>query len=252
MKPATWLPVALLTVLPCARVPRRAIVGGAPVARTALALDRDTVVGPRHYLRGYPAEVGDRVVNAVVEIPSGTTAKFEVDETDGRLHWMRDRHHGGRREIDYLAFPVNYGMVPRTLAEDGDALDVVVLGTGIERGRVTRARVIGVLEMADGDARDDKLIAVPVEPDLRNGFSRLHDLSELDWYYPSARTILFLWFSSYWGPGVTEVLGWGDAAAAAEILDAAERAFTATDRSARPGAGGPRPRARPPSGAPAR
>jgi inorganic pyrophosphatase len=222
----------------------RAVVGGAPVAATAVALDEDTVVGPRHYLDGYPAEGGEGEVTAVVEIPCGTTAKFEVDEADGWLKWQRDRDHGGRRAIDYLAFPVNYGMVPRTLAADGDALDIVVLGAGIERGRVTATRVIGVLEMGEPDERDDKLIAVPLERGLTNGFSRLHDLSELDAAYPVVRDILERWFASYWGPGNTHVLGWGDAQAAAAVLRAAERAYE--ERSARPAAAGLRLRARSP------
>jgi inorganic pyrophosphatase len=235
----------LLLLLPlCSDVPRRPIVGGAPVAPAAFALDEDTVAGRRHFARGYPAQDG-RAVNAVIEIPSGTTGKFEVDAADGWLHWQRDRVHGGRREIDYLPFPVNYGMVPRTLAEDGDGLDIVVLGRGLERGLVARTRVIGVLKMGEPTERDDKLLAVPVEPALVNGFSRLRDLPELDAHYPAARDILVLWFSHYWGEGATHVLGWGDAAEAAEILERARRAFTRTPRarSTPPDAAGPHLRA---------
>lgn len=239
-----------LVLLPCFSVPRRSIVGGAPVAPGALALDAETVAEGRHYVRGYPSQEGG-AVNAVIEIPCGTTAKFEVDDADGWMHWRHDRVHGGRREVDYLAFPVNYGMVPRTLAADGDALDIVVLGRGIERGLVARTRVIGVLQMGEDTERDDKLIAVPVEAAWVNGFSRLHELAELDAHYPAARAILALWFSYYWGAGATRVLGWGGAAEAAEILEEAERAFTGTRgerrarwaRSTPLDVGGPHPRA---------
>jgi inorganic pyrophosphatase len=235
-----WLAV----LLPCGDVPRRAVVGGAPVAPTAVALDEETVAGRRHFARGYPARVGEDV-HAVIEIPCGTTGKFEVDDADGRLHWQHDRDDGSRREVDYLAFPVNYGMVPRTLADDGDALDIAVLGRGLERGLVTRTRVIGVLKMGDDAERDDKLIAVPVEPGLVNGFSRLRDIGELDDRYPESRAILVLWFSNYWGAGATHVLGWGDAAEAAEILDRARRDFTRARPARRspPDGAGPRPRA---------
>lgn len=223
--PRIVLLLIALILMPCRDVPRRAVVGGAPVAAAATAVDVETVAGRRHFLRGYPAEDAGGVY-AVIEIPAGTTAKFEV-AGDGWLRWEHDRDDGRRREIDFLAYPVSYGMVPRTLAADGDALDLVVLGRGIERGRVVRTRVIGVLEMGDPGERDDKLIAVPVEPDLANGFTRLHDLDELDADYPGARTILALWFSYYWGDGATTVLGWGDAAEAARILGDAERAFQA-------------------------
>lgn len=246
-----WL--AAMSLLPCVDVPRRSVVAGAPVTPAAIALDGDTVAGRRHYVRGYPSRAGGGV-NAVIEIPSGTTAKFEADDPTGWLRWARDRDHGGRREIDYLPFPVNYGMVPRTLGSDGDALDIVVLGRGIERGHVARTRVIGVLEMGDEAERDDKLIAVPIEPALTNGFSRLHALHELDEHYPAARAILALWFSFYWGEGATRVLGWGDAAAAATILAEAERNFiwAAWGRHGPRDAAAPRPRAPSPSGARAR
>lgn len=237
LRPYVILLAALTSLL--SRVPHRAVVGGAPVSPDAIALDEDTVVGAGHYTRDYAAVLPDGSVQAIIEIPSGTTAKFEVDEVDGWLHWRRDRDHGGRREIDYLPFIVNYGMVPRTLSPDGDPLDIVVLGRGIERGRVARTRVIGVLAMSDGpdeegnDIRDDKLIAVPLDPDLRNGFSDLHDLDELDRRYVSLCEILWDWFSSYWGEGATHVVGWGNASEAAEILDAARRAFTEPELAAR-------------------
>jgi inorganic pyrophosphatase len=235
--------VIAMTLLPCSHVPHRAIVGGAPVARTAIAIDDETVAGRRHFLRGYPAR-DDGQINAVIEIPSGTTAKFEVDER-GRIAWQHDRDDDTRREIDYLPFPVNYGMVPRTLGGDGDALDIVVLGRGIERAHVAKTRVIGVLKMSchgqmgDAAERDDKLIAVPTEAGLANGFSRLHDLDELDAGYPAVREILELWFANYWGAGRTRVPAAAGAVAftrrrssssSSEVASRRARAFTSTAR----------------------
>jgi inorganic pyrophosphatase len=214
-------------------VPSRKIVGGAPVAREATAVDDETISGPQHYSRGYPAREGD-TVNAVVEIPAGTTAKFEVDESSGLLRWEKKREDGSRRAIDYLPYPVNYGMVPHTRSADGDPLDILVLGRGIERGHVTATKIIGVMMMEQDGVRDDKLLAVPVEPELRNGFSELDDLHDLDARYPAARELLETWFSFYWGPGATEVVGWGDAHEAEEILDDAIKA-EAPECTARPG-----------------
>ncbi len=230
---------ALLVLFSSECIPRRAIVGGAPVAADALVFDAETVAGMRDFATGWPAQNPDGSVNAVIEIPCGTTAKFEVADDDGWLHWQHDRDTGARREIDYLPFMINYGMVPRTLADDGDALDIFVLGRTIERAHVAKTRVIGVLKMADDDddTRDDKLIAVPLDPEWQNGFSRLRDLHELDEEYSATRDILLLWFSNYWGAGATRVLGWGDAAEATAILEAAKA------RTARLGATDPRPRA---------
>jgi inorganic pyrophosphatase len=126
-------------------------------------------------------------------------------------------------------------MVPRTLAEDGDPLDVIVLGRGIERAHIAKTRVIGVLEMADpAGTRDDKLVAVPVEAELENGFSRLHELAELDEWYPASREILYLWFTNYWGRGATNVLGWGDAGEAREILERSKVNYQADRARERP------------------
>jgi len=251
---ALLVPVVLILAF-LKGLPYRAIVGGAPVAPNAIAIDGDTVVGSGHFLHDFPADNPDGSVNALVEIPSGTTGKFDVGD-DGRLRWARDRNHGGRREVDYLPFPVNYGMVPRTLSTDGDALDIIVLGRGFERARITHVRVIGVLAMADESGRDDKLVTVPIEADLQNGFSRLHDLAELDEHYPELRNIIELWFSNYWGAGATEVLGWGDAFEARQILDDAKLKYeegpTGSGRIARHCAEDPRLRVRVPSDAPVR
>jgi inorganic pyrophosphatase len=218
----------MLCVVGCWRddVPRRQIVAGAPVTPSARALDGDTIAGREHLSRGYPARNPDGSINAVVEIPSGTTAKWEVDDDDGRMRWARRREDGVRREIDYLPYPINYGMVPGTLAPDGDALDIFVLGRGIERAHVAATKLIGVLEMAHDDVRDDKL-------------------SELDERDPATRTILELWFSHYWGKGATRVVGWGNAATARKILDEAIERVTPrlAAHSARPDRADPRPRA---------
>lgn len=224
----TRLYVLIIAFCSClvADVPHRAIVGGAPISPKTLAIDDETVAGLKHFTRGYSADHPDGSVNAVIEIPAGTVAKFEVSD-DGIMRWKLDRETGERRAIDYLPFLVNYGMVPRTLSPDGDPIDIIVLCRGIERGHVARVRVIGVLKMRDdGDIADDKLIAVPLDAEHRNGFSRLHDLEELDEYYAEVRTILWTWFASYWGPGVTDVVGWGDAAEAHQLLEDAKRAFT--------------------------
>jgi inorganic pyrophosphatase len=242
--------VVLFVVLACMVIwerPRRTIVGGAPVSPRARVIDPETVVGPHHFTTGYPARNPDQSVNAVIEIPTGTTAKFEVRD-DGILHWVHTREDGARREVDYLAYPVNYGMVPGTLAADGDPLDIVVLGRAIERGHVAHTRVIGVLEVVQGGVRDDKLIAVPLDADLRNGFSRLHEVDELDVAYPAARELLATWIANCWGRDTTAIVGWGDAAEASAILDEAMQPACSTRRVA----AAPRRRAGSPSGAPAR
>ncbi len=150
------------------------------------------------------------VVNAVIEIPAWTRAKWEVDRVGGDLRW--DMLDGRRRVIGHaLPYPANYGMIPRTIESeakggDGDPLDVIVLGDRLERGQVVSARVIGIMRMRDHGETDDKIIAVHLA-DTRVG--SLETLEELARRYPGTVEILEIWFANYKckTPGVVEILG---------------------------------------------
>lgn len=163
-------------------------------------------------------------VYAVIEIPAGTNAKWEVTKPDGKLAW--EQRDGKPRVVDYLAYPGSYGMIPRTLLPkerggDGDPLDVLVLGPALERGSVVRVRLIGVLRLLDGGEQDDKLVAVREGQPLGD----LRDLAELERRFHGVREIVELWFTNYKGPGKMESQGFGDRAAAIEILDTALAAY---------------------------
>lgn len=96
------------------------------------------------------------LVDGVIEIPRGSRAKYEVDKASGLLRLDRVLYSS-------VYYPANYGIVPRTLAEDGDPLDIMVLSlTDIMPLSVVSTRVIGVMRMMDGGVPDDKLLAVAV------------------------------------------------------------------------------------------
>lgn len=96
---------------------------------------------------------------AVIEISQGSKNKYELDKETGAL--ILDR-------VLYTAthYPHNYGFIPRTLSEDGDPLDVLVIcSVPIVPLSMTHAKPIGILEMYDGGALDEKIIAVvPSDP----------------------------------------------------------------------------------------
>lgn len=161
----------------------------------------------------------DGTINAVIEIPQGDDRKFETDVTTGRLFW--ELKNGKPRTVAYLGYPANYGMAPRTLAGDGDPLDVLVIGGMERRGTVASARIVGVMRMIDGGDPDDKLVAVlPGSP--FDGKS----LADLD--AAGVTAILKTWFESYKGPGEIQVTGFGDAAAAEQVLQEAMANYAAT------------------------
>lgn len=107
---------------------------------------------------------------AVIEIPKGSNKKFELDKETG--HIILDR-------ILYTAthYPASYGLIPRTLGDDGDPLDVmVVCSESIETMTLVRCYPIGVITMVDQGKLDEKIIAIPFNDPTYNSYS---DISEL-------------------------------------------------------------------------
>ena len=186
------------------------------------------LTGPRNFLSGYPSVDAQGRVHAVIEIPAGTTAKWETTHDGAAIEW--EARAGGRRVVRYLPYPGNYGMVPGTLLPreaggDGDPLDVIVLGDALPRGSVAAVRLVGVLRLLDDGERDDKLVAVLPEGPL--GGAR--NLADLERRYPGVTEILETWFTHYKGPGRMESLGYEEAPAAERILRAAAEAYRASD-----------------------
>ena len=93
-------------------------------------------------------------VNAIIEIPKGSRAKYEIDKASGLIKLDRVIYAS-------MYYPLNYGFIPQTLGEDHDPLDIVVLTqvTVVPRCLIN-AKVIGVMQMIDHGEADDKIIAV--------------------------------------------------------------------------------------------
>jgi inorganic pyrophosphatase len=121
-------------------------------------------------------------MNVIVEIPKFSKNKYEVDKETGLIALDRVMHSAQ----DY---PFDYGFVPQTLFDDGDALDVVLLTTyPLAPGILVKARPVAIMEMTDGGDRDDKVIAVPVD-DPR--FSEIKDLADLNKHFIKETTHFF-------------------------------------------------------------
>ncbi|NPD15981.1 inorganic diphosphatase [Xinfangfangia sp. D13-10-4-6] len=192
--------------------------------------DQFTIVGSDDLMKLAPTNA-DGSVRAIVEIPTGTSAKWEVSKEDPKaVYW--EYKNDKPRIVNYLGYPGNYGAIPGTalpkdLGGDGDPLDVLVIGQAIPRGEVTNVRLIGVLKMLDGGEQDDKLIAVLAEG---SPFSHIESMAQLDSEYPGVSDIIGLWFANYKGPdGGMEAKGFEEAAVAREVLAAAEAHFKAAE-----------------------
>ena len=117
-----------------------------------------------------PASISPTDFTAVIEIPKGSKCKYELDKYTGLLKLDR---------ILYTSthYPANYGFIPRTFADDGDPLDVLVLcSEPIYPLTLIRVYPIGVMRMIDGGKMDDKIIAIPFSDPTYLGITSIDEL----------------------------------------------------------------------------
>jgi len=124
-------------------------------------------------------EVGEdqpNIVNAIIEISRGSKTKYELDKTTGMLKLDRVL-------FSSVFYPANYGFIPKTLGDDHDPLDIVVISQcDIVPLCLVLARVIGVMRMIDHGEGDDKIIAVAEDDVSMNG---INDIDQLPPYFNS-------------------------------------------------------------------
>ena len=108
--------------------------------------------------------------NALIEIPMGSSVKYELDKRTGLLRL--DRVH-----YSAVYYPANYGFIPQTYAEDDDPLDVMVLcQEAVAPMTLVTARAIGLMTMIDGGKPDHKILAVAVGDPEFNSFMDAKEL----------------------------------------------------------------------------
>jgi inorganic pyrophosphatase len=107
---------------------------------------------------------------AIIEIPLGSSNKYELDKKTGLLKLDRVLYSA-------VYYPANYGFIPQTLAADGDPLDVLVLGAEpVYPLTLVGARAIGLMSMKDQEELDHKIIAVPLNDPEYNSYHDVHQL----------------------------------------------------------------------------
>ena len=125
------------------------------------------------------------IVNAIIEIPKGSKAKYEIDKESGLLKLDRVL-------FSSVMYPANYGFIPKTYCDDKDPLDILVLcSIDVFPMSMIEAKVIGVMHMVDNGEQDDKIIAV-AKNDMSVNY--INDLNELP---PHAMTEIVRFFKDY-------------------------------------------------------
>lgn len=109
------------------------------------------------------------IVNAIVEIPKDTSAKYEYDKPTNLFRLDRCL-------ISSMRYPVSYGFIPQTLSEDGDPLDILIYSSiPIERGTLVECKIVGCMNMIDSGIHDYKVLGIP----LYNP-NNYHDITDID------------------------------------------------------------------------
>lgn len=117
-----------------------------------------------------PKRIRPETFEALIEIPRGCKAKYELDKETGLLRLDRVLYTS-------TVYPANYGFIPRTLADDGDPLDVLVLcNETIYPMTLVTCAPIGVIKMIDSGDLDEKIIAVPVNDPTYKSYRDIHEL----------------------------------------------------------------------------
>jgi inorganic pyrophosphatase len=156
-------------------------------------------------------------IYVVIEIPANSSPiKYEIDK-DSHAVFV------DRFMATPMFYPANYGYIPQTLSEDGDALDVLVVTPyPVVPGSVIRARPVGMLNMSDEAGKDAKLIAVPHDK-LSAMYHKIKEVSDLPELLIKQIEHFFENYKDLEPGKWVKVDGWADAAAArAEIVKAAE------------------------------
>jgi len=119
---------------------------------------------------------------AIVEIPKGSKKKYELDQETGLLRLDRIL-------FTSTHYPMNYGFVPKTLADDGDPLDVLVLCSEIlDPLTEVECYPVGVVRMIDNEQIDEKIISIPFMDPTYSGFRDIstlpqHIISEVSHFF---------------------------------------------------------------------
>ncbi|MEO9364781.1 MULTISPECIES: inorganic diphosphatase [Candidatus Nitrosocaldus] len=155
-----------------------------------------------------PGEHIPEIVNVIVEIPKGSQNKYEYDKDKNIVKLDRVL-------FSPLHYPGDYGLIPRTLAEDGDPLDALVLVSNpTYPGVLIQARPIGLLRMVDSGMKDDKILCVAKDDPRYEGYKSMMDMEE---HVLKEIAHFFQVYKQLEGKEV-EVIGWKDADEAKQVI----------------------------------
>lgn len=167
---------------------------------------------PTHAMHDIPTGPNPpEILNAIVEIPRGSRNKYELDKETGLIRFDRLLYSA-------VYYPADYGFIPRTLAKDGDPLDVLVMvSEATFPGCLILTRPVGAFIMEDEKGLDEKILTVPVRDPLQSEF---HSLDDVPGHFLKEVQHFFSMYKDLEGIR-TYVSGWEHRNKALEIIEGA-------------------------------
>lgn len=152
-------------------------------------------------------------VNVVIEVPlGGEPIKYEVDKASGAMFVDRFLYTDMR-------YPCNYGFIPHTLSEDGDPVDVMVVGNrSLFPGAVVGAKPVGVLLMEDEAGLDEKILAVP-SPRLTRYYDNIENYTDLPDILIDRISHFFAHYKDLEPEKWVKIVGWRDRPVALSVIE---------------------------------
>ena len=158
------------------------------------------------------------VFNVIVEIPKDSQNKYEVDKESGAIKLDRVLYSP-------MHYPTDYGFIPETHCEDGDSLDVLVLGgNSLFPGCIVSARPIAILKMRDNGDEDFKVLAVQNDNPRFDGIRDIEDIKKLHEHSLKEISHFFQAYKELEGKK-TEILGWENSEKAKEEIKRAHEIY---------------------------
>lgn len=146
-------------------------------------------------------------IMVVIEIPQGSSVKYEIDKASGALFVDRFLYTA-------TTYPAAYGFIPGTLADDGDPIDALVLvPAAVVPGAVIRARPVGILHMEDEAGADEKLVCVPHDK-VHPVYAGVHEITDLPEITRQTIEHFFTRYKELESGKWVKVTGWGNRAEA--------------------------------------
>ncbi len=169
-----------------------------------------------HVLPAFSDEEGLRL-NTIVELNSNTINKYELITETGHLKLDRVGYSS-------LAYPFAYGCIPRTWDEDGDPLDIEIVGVTepLIPGSIVEARIIGIMTFDDGGEVDDKVIAVIGDDKRMDHITSFELLGE---HWIKETTYYWEHYKDLKKPGTCRVNGFFGIEKAVEIIKTCESRY---------------------------